>query len=261
MRSHPKSLRSTEGSQQMDIYLLPPFLSSSALGGLESGASLFQTDPQAYFVSHPPSRTNVLFRSTRINVRFLPPPLHHSRCPAHCPSVTPWLFTTRIYKETSCSLVGEAVKWLNLRTEVQCLGNKEMLQVKGRADRGTVWSWSRYRSKKPEPGELWGERRQTQPDRDKGFWNKSRNLPQTGNLSFPPLSLLWLHPAITSPDSLTCHRQLRPRQQPGRQILCSHAVWLLIEISDLTWVPSQHLNTSELRRKFKPIHFWETFQF
>lgn len=35
--------------------------------------------------------------------------------------------------------MGEAVKWLNLRTEVQCLGNKEMLQVKARADRGTVW--------------------------------------------------------------------------------------------------------------------------
>ena len=73
---------------------------------------------------------------------------------SHCPFVTSWLFTTRIYNETSCSLVGEAVKWLNLRTEVQCLGNKEMLQVKGRADRGTVWGWSRYRSKKPEPGEL-----------------------------------------------------------------------------------------------------------
>lgn len=58
---------------------------------------------------------------------------------SHCPLVTSWLFTTRIYNKTSCSLVGEAVKWLNLRTEVQCLGNKEMLQVKARADRGTVW--------------------------------------------------------------------------------------------------------------------------
>ena len=50
--------------------------------------------------------------------------------------------------------MGEAVKWLNLRTEVQCLRNKEMLQVKGRADGGTVWGWSRFRSEKPEPSKL-----------------------------------------------------------------------------------------------------------
>lgn len=62
------------------------------------------------------------------------------------------------FTRTSCSLVGEAVKWLNLRTEVQCLRNKEMLQVKGRADRGRVWGWSRFRSEKPEPGKLWGGR-------------------------------------------------------------------------------------------------------
>lgn len=62
----------------------------------------------------------------------------------------------------------EAVKWLNLGTEVYCLGSKEMLQVKGRADRDIVWGWSRFRSKKPEPGKLLGEWTQTQPDRDKG---------------------------------------------------------------------------------------------
>lgn len=65
--------------------------------------------------------------------------------------------------------MGEAVKWLNLRTEVQCLGNPAMFQVKGRADKDTVWGWSQFRSNKPEPGKLLGERRQTQPDRDKGF--------------------------------------------------------------------------------------------
>lgn len=62
----------------------------------------------------------------------------------------------------------EAVKWLNLGTEVESSGNKEMLQVNGRADSDTVWGWSRFRSKKTEPGKLLGEWRQTQPDRDKG---------------------------------------------------------------------------------------------
>lgn len=65
---------------------------------------------------------------------------------------------------TSCSLVTGAVKWLNLGTEVECLGNKAMLQVKGRADSDTVWSWSRVRRKKKGGvnwGELLGEWRQT----------------------------------------------------------------------------------------------------
>lgn len=46
-------------------------------------------------------------------------------------------------------------------------GNKELLQVKGRADRDTVWGWSQFSSKKPEPGKLLGDWRQIQPDRDK----------------------------------------------------------------------------------------------
>lgn len=53
---------------------------------------------------------------------------------------------------TSCSLVTGAAKWLNLRTEVECLGNKVMLQVKGRADSDTIWGWSRVRSKKKKGG-------------------------------------------------------------------------------------------------------------
>lgn len=41
-----------------------------------------------------------------------------------------------------------AGQWLDLGTEVECLGNKVTWQVKGRADGDAVWDWSRSKRKK-----------------------------------------------------------------------------------------------------------------